>query len=78
MEDVRNNVKLDSLGRVCIPKSYLRALGWEEDSYVSLTLDNGKVIVSNDKVLITCPKCKTESHVTDNYCSFCGAKLHED
>ena len=76
-EATRHNVKLDSLGRVCIPKSFLRGLGWEEDSNVSLAIVDGKVIVSKDNVLTDCPKCGTEVHIKDNFCSFCGEKLHE-
>lgn len=78
MEDIRHNVKLDSLGRVCVPKSFLRSLGWEENSLVTLELDSGKVIVSKKNLSHMCHECGTEVRVTDHYCFNCGVKLHED
>ena len=47
------------------------------EGFVSLAIVDGKVIVSKDNVLTNCPKCNTEVHIKDNFCSYCGEKLHE-
>ena len=48
--------RIDSLGRLCIPKSVRDSLNFQEYTPIEIYIENGKIILENYK----------------NACSFCG------
>lgn len=71
------SVKLDILGRVCIPKNIRENLNLVEDSIVYISQEDDKVIITKESPTSVCPVC---GHVFSNeyqFCPYCGQYLVE-
>ena len=75
---MKREAVLDLLGRVCIPKSYLKKLGWNMSTKVTSEkvnlelLDDSIVITKQDYKVCDCGKQLNASY---KYCPECGKKV---
>ena len=76
MKEVKE-VKLDILGRVCLPKSMREALGWEVDSSVYVEQFDDRIIISKAAMPQVCPVCNKVFTTDYEFCPFCGQYLKE-
>ena len=76
MKEVKE-VKLDILGRVCLPKSMREALGWEVDSSVYVEQFDDRIIISKAAMTQVCPVCNKVFTTDYEFCPFCGQYLKE-
>lgn len=71
-------VKLDVLGRVCIPKSMRENLGWSVDSTVYIEQVDDKIIISNKSLTNVCPVCQQRFSSDYKFCPYCGQYLTDN
>lgn len=71
-------VKLDVLGRVCIPKKMRESLGMQVDSTVCIEQVEDKVVITNALLNSTCPVCSKTFSSTYTFCPYCGQSLKEE
>ena len=72
---------IDQLGRVCLPKDFLRKLGWELSTKdcinkVTISLEDDSVVITQDLGL-KCSNCNAEVKPGYKFCPYCGGKLNE-
>lgn len=68
-------VKLDVLGRVCIPKDMRENLGWQVDSTVYVEQIDDKVIITKKSLTNQCPVCSQRFSSDYQFCPHCGQYL---
>lgn len=68
-------VKLDILGRVCIPKGMREILGWEVNSSVYVSQVEDKVFITGKAPVNTCPVCSQTFSSDYKFCPYCGQYL---
>lgn len=71
-------VKLDVLGRVCIPKQMRESLNLKEDSTVCVSQENDKIIITGAPIDATCPVCSESFSSIYTFCPFCGQYLNKE
>ena len=67
--------KMDSLGRVVIPKEYRKSLAITKTELLSISLENGRLVIEPQKN--ECRLCgeKGEMHAELRICRSCIAKI---
>lgn len=70
-------VKLDVLGRVCLPKNMRDNLGWGVNSSVYIDQVEDKIVITKDAPIMTCPVCSQVFSSSYKFCPYCGQYLNE-
>lgn len=73
------DASIDQLGRVCLPKDFLRKLGWslstkESIKKVNICLEDDSLIITQDSEM-HCPECGMSLKAGFKFCPECGNKL---
>lgn len=68
-------VKLDILGRVCLPKNMRDNLNWEVDSSVYVEQVDDKIIITKQELNQKCPLCNEVFSSQYKFCPYCGEYL---
>lgn len=68
-------IKLDVLGRVCIPKNMRDNLGWTVDSSVHIEQVDDKIILTKKELNTQCPVCTQRFSADYKFCPYCGQYL---
>lgn len=77
MKDVVGLVrKIDSLGRVVIPKEMREQLGIGDNCQLSFMIRSDYITIKPIKDVKLCPACQHSVASDDNFCSKCGTKLN--
>lgn len=68
-------IKLDVLGRVCIPKSMRENLNLKTDSTVCISQVDDKIIITKELLTTSCPVCSNSFSSEYQFCPYCGQYL---
>lgn len=69
--------RLDSYGRILLPKSVRQVLNVEKGDKVGLDVKNNKVSIVPLNKVIKCKECGTETKTLSNFCKNCGSSLKD-
>lgn len=70
---------IDTMGRVCIPKKYLKDLGWQlstkdKIAKVNVSMDGDSIVIKQDTTL-TCSSCGSALKAGFIFCPKCGKEV---